>query len=230
MGQLGWTRRTLVECSACPCLQEALRNYISTLGSSGWWELTRGYLNTNSEIRRILLPDSGPLAAHRHCPSGSGHQSTVVLWKGDHTHGLVTWHLPTRTQNKSLPWFGSRKTLSLQTSCCLLPSTQRAWLRGLPWSTVDKGCVPPFPSGVRGGTLGLEGAVAHVSSLVMALVFLLQSLAGVYLARGGDLHQQQPCPPTPVSTESRTRGAELASGQWPPWQCCLSLLSWFLCL
>lgn len=61
---MGWTRRTLVECSACPCLQEALRNYISTLGSSGWWELTRGYLNTNSGIRRILLPDSGPLTAH----------------------------------------------------------------------------------------------------------------------------------------------------------------------
>lgn len=120
------------------------------MGSSGWWELTRGYLNTNSGIRRILLPDSGPLAAHRHCPSGSGHQSTVFLWKGDRTHGLVTWHLPTRTQNKSLPWFGSRKTLSLQTSCCLLPSTRRAWLRGLPWPTVDKGRVPPFPSGVRG--------------------------------------------------------------------------------
>ena len=46
-----------------------------------------------------------------------------------------------------------------------------------------------FPRGSGGGTPGLERAVAHVSSLVMALVFLLQSLAGVYLARGGDLHQ-----------------------------------------
>lgn len=151
---MGWTGRILVECSACPCLQEALRNCISTLGSSGWWELTTDCLNTNSGIRRILLPDSGPLTAHRHCSSGSGHQSTVFLWKGDHTHALVTWHLRTRTQNKSLPWFGSRKTLSLQTSCCLLPRTRRTWLCGFPWSTVDEGCVPPFPLGVSGWRSG----------------------------------------------------------------------------
>lgn len=150
LGQLGWTGRMPVECSAHPCPQEALRDCISTLKSSGQLELTTSSLNTNSGIREILLPGSGPLTAHRHCSSGPGHCPTLSLWKGDHTRGLVTWDVPARISDKSLPWFGSRKTLSLQASCSLLPSTQRAWRAGSclpPWT---KAMCHQFASGVRG--------------------------------------------------------------------------------
>ena len=112
--------------------------------------------------------------------------------------------------------------------CCQEPEGRGyAGSRGPRWT---RAVCHHFPWGSAGGALGLERGVARVSSLVVALVFLLQGPAGVCLAGGRDLHQQQPRPPTPLNTESRTQGAELASGQCPPWQCCLSLLSWFLCL
>lgn len=152
-----------VECSAHPCPQEALRDCISTLKSSGQLELTTSSLNTNSGIREILLPGSGPLTAHRHCSSGPGHCPALSLWKGDHTRGLVTWDVPARISDKSLPWFGSRKTLSLQASCSLLPS-RRAVLccrapkgRGerVPVSHLGQRlCATSLPRGSEGWRLG----------------------------------------------------------------------------
>lgn len=153
--------------------------------------ITRGYLNTNSGIRRILLPGLRSSHCPRHCSSGSGSPVHRSLVGGDCTQALVTWPLPTRTQKKSLPWFGSRKTLSLQTSCCLLPSTPRAWLCRLPWSIMDRLCAT-ISLGGQGVALGQKGlwlmSQPWSSCFKVLLVCILQEV-------GTSIHNSPACQP-----------------------------------
>lgn len=127
------------------------------MGSSGWWELTRGYLNTNSGVRRILLPDSGPLTAHDTVlqvpvtspPSSCGRVAAHMHWSpGPSQQGLKINPCPGLAPGKHCH-------CRQAAVCCQAPEGHGyAGSRGPPWT---RAVCHHFPRGSWGGIWARKG-------------------------------------------------------------------------